>query len=402
MTELLFHPYADIFPLMAEDKLQDLAEDIRATGLRMPIVLHPDGRILDGRNRYRACLLVGIEPSFETWDGVGLASDFVWSLNGPRRHLDGGALAIAAGRYAIAREDEARERQIAAGTANLTGKSVSIDTDLGFGRSREKASEKFGVSEPTVARAMKVLSDGTPELVQAVERGDVAVSTAAVIAEVPKEQQRQIVARGEKEILEAAKQIRAQKLEDRRQERVEKLAEISKASAPLESERKYPLIYADPPWRYEHVETESRAIENQYPTMALDEICALPLADVTTDDAILFMWATSPKLSEAMRVVEAWGFNYRTCMVWVKEQIGMGYYARQQHELLLIATKGQPPVPAPSDRPASVVRAPRTEHSAKPVEFYEVIERMYPTLPRLELFCRSPRDGWAVWGNQAA
>jgi len=100
-------------------------------------------------------------------------------------------------------------------------------------------------------------------------------------------------------------------------------------------------------------------------------------------------------------VIEAWGFSYRTCAVWVKDKIGMGYYFRQRHELLLVATKGKPPTPAPSDRLDSVIEATRERHSAKPVEGYEAIERMYPTLPKMEMFCRSPRDGWHVWGNQS-
>jgi N6-adenosine-specific RNA methylase IME4 len=189
----------------------------------------------------------------------------------------------------------------------------------------------------------------------------------------------------------------------RRQERVEKLVEIAKGDRTLPTGfAHYPVIYADPPWRYEHVETESRAIENQYPTMDLEAIKALPIADLATPDAVLFLWATSPKLAEAMEVVAAWGFAYRTSMCWVKRQLGMGYYARQRHELLLIATRGSPPTPAPANRPDSVITTDRTEHSAKPAEFAEAIERMYPELPRIELFCRASREGWAVWGNQAA
>jgi N6-adenosine-specific RNA methylase IME4 len=101
-----------------------------------------------------------------------------------------------------------------------------------------------------------------------------------------------------------------------------------------------------------------------------------------------------------MKVIESWGFTYRTCMVWVKDKIGMGYYARQQHELLLIAMKGSPRVPAPKNRPSSVVNAPRSAHSKKPDLFYELIERMYPRARKVELFCRSPRDGWTAWGNE--
>jgi N6-adenosine-specific RNA methylase IME4 len=101
-----------------------------------------------------------------------------------------------------------------------------------------------------------------------------------------------------------------------------------------------------------------------------------------------------------MSVIEAWGFLYRTCAVWVKDRIGMGYYFRQQHELLLVATRGNPAPPAPSDRVTSIISAPRLEHSAKPQETYEIIERMYPKATRIELFARNERDGWAAWGNE--
>lgn len=173
----------------------------------------------------------------------------------------------------------------------------------------------------------------------------------------------------------------------------------------------YNCIYADPPWRYEFSETKSREIENHYPTMELDDICALPVATIAADDCVLFMWATSPKLEEAMQVINSWDFTYRTNMVWVKDKIGMGYYARQQHELLLIAVKGKPGVPMPGDRkssaveapdltPPSVVEAVRGQHSKKPHEFYDIIERMYPLATKVELFARNNRNGWGAWGNQ--
>lgn len=168
----------------------------------------------------------------------------------------------------------------------------------------------------------------------------------------------------------------------------------------------FAILYADPPWRYEHVRTESRAIENQYPTMELEEIKSL--TPPAAENCMLFLWATSPKLAEAMEVLEAWGFTYRTCMAWVKGEtaedptIGMGYYARQAHELLLIAKRGELPAPEPADRPASVIVARRSRHSEKPVEFYEAIETMYPTYEGqwCELFQREPRDGWIGWGNE--
>jgi N6-adenosine-specific RNA methylase IME4 len=163
---------------------------------------------------------------------------------------------------------------------------------------------------------------------------------------------------------------------------------------------RYSLVYADPPWQYDFAETDNRQIENHYQTMPVAEICALPVSDVCAEDCVLLLWATSPKLTEALEVIQAWGFTYRTCAVWDKEIIGMGYYFRQQHELLLVATKGKPTVPDPECRPSSVIRSRREQHSKKPDKVYELIERMYPTAPKIELFARQTRDGWACWGNE--
>jgi N6-adenosine-specific RNA methylase IME4 len=164
---------------------------------------------------------------------------------------------------------------------------------------------------------------------------------------------------------------------------------------------KFVVIYGDPPWRYEHqpMGSSSRSIENHYPTMALDEICALPVASLAHENSVLFLWATVPKLFECKQVLDAWGFTYRTGLVWVKDKIGMGYYARGRHELLQIAARGELPVPAAETRPDSVIEAPRLEHSAKPPIVYDIIDRMYPGVRKLELFQRVPRDGWVGWGN---
>lgn len=398
------HPAAELFPMMSGDAWTRFVSDIREHGQREPIVIH-DGMILDGRNRWRACEELGLTPRTREWGGQGSAVAYVMSLNLARRHLTRNEEALAVARAVPLYEEEAEKRRLAnLKSGNLVPERANLPT-RDPGRAREQAVREMGasVSPRTVENAAKVLRDGAPELVQAVESGLVAVSTGADVAGgLTQDEQREVVARGEREILQAAKEIRNRKLEVKRTERIEKLAEIAQGNAPLTAPpERFPILYADPPWRYEHVETESRAIENQYPTMSLDDICALPVRDVVTEDAVLFLWVTSPKLEEGMRVVRDWGFTYRTCMVWDKEKIGMGYYARQQHELLFICTRGNPPTPPPSTRPSSVFREQRGDHSSKPSWFYEMIERMYPTLPKIEMFCRSPRNGWSVWGNQS-
>lgn len=174
--------------------------------------------------------------------------------------------------------------------------------------------------------------------------------------------------------------------------------QIKPPSIDLEVLGPFDVLYADPPWRYEFAETDNRAIENHYPTMDLQGIC--DLKPPALDDAVLFMWATATKLDECLQVITAWGFTYRTSMVWIKDKIGMGYYVRNQHELLLIAKRGKMPVPEPPARPSSVITAPRTEHSRKPDQFYEAIESMYPNRQYGELFARRLRPGWGSWGNQ--
>ena len=199
-------------------------------------------------------------------------------------------------------------------------------------------------------------------------------------------------------VLAAAKEIQQERREERRSERIEIIVHDTVES--IEGIGKFPILYADPPWRYDFSRSSSREIENQYPTMELEDICNLEVSKISNDDSVLFLWATNPKLQEALQVIRSWGFEYKTNMVWVKDKIGMGYYARSQHELLLIATRGSVPVPAAEFRPSSVIYSDRDQHSKKPDSVYEIIEKMYPEYTKVELFARSMRDGWESWGNQ--
>jgi N6-adenosine-specific RNA methylase IME4 len=137
--------------------------------------------------------------------------------------------------------------------------------------------------------------------------------------------------------------------------------------------------------------------------MGLDELCKLPVSNIAFDDALLFLWVPPPKLEEAMQVIRAWGFVYRTGAIWVKPTFGTGYYFRQQHEHLLVARRGEVPRPAPEKLCSSLIRAPRPGlHSAKPRIMYDIIERMYPGLRKIELFARGPAcPGWTNWGLEA-
>lgn len=167
---------------------------------------------------------------------------------------------------------------------------------------------------------------------------------------------------------------------------------------------KFDLVLSDPPWRYSFSKSKSRKIENQYPTMTVPEICALGerLFPFLSDDSVLFLflWATAPKLLEALQVMESWGFRYRTQAIWDKTLTGMGYWFRGQHEILLVGTKGKYAPPDPSNRIPSIITRKRDKHSRKPEDVHIWIERAFPNARKIELFAREPRDGWAVWGNE--
>jgi len=162
--------------------------------------------------------------------------------------------------------------------------------------------------------------------------------------------------------------------------------------------KKYQVIYADPPWRYDFSKSDSRKIENQYPTMTTREICDLGVP--SDNNSVLYLWATSPKLLEALEVMAAWGFQYKSQAVWDKRKIGMGYWFRGQHEILLVGTKGRFPPPEQSKRTSSVFTYTRGMHSKKPDQIRNLISEWYPTQSRLEMFCRTPAPGWDVFGNE--
>ena len=395
-SNIRVHEYALIFPAMPEQQFSDLIDDIRNNGLIEAIWLYED-QILDGRHRYLACMECGIEPSFRNYEGNDPVG-FVLSLNARRRHCTQQQLIDVIPRMREALQKEAKKRQLRKPADFVT---ANLPEQIDAGEWREKAAKDFGISPRTVQHISNVADLGSEELKEAVRTGVASISTAADIATLPKEKQTEIVAVGEKEIIAASKEIRARRASARRVERVQNISAISSNNRSLGSDNQYAVVYADPPWRYEYIETESRAIENNYPTMSLDDICAMPLDSITLPDCVLFLWVTSPKLEEGMRVLREWGFTYRTCAVWDKQKIGMGYYFRQQHELLLVGTKGNVPTPEPKDRPASVFCFSRGKHSAKPDEVRNLIAKMYDSLPKIELFCRDPAEGWDVWGNQS-
>ena len=174
------------------------------------------------------------------------------------------------------------------------------------------------------------------------------------------------------------------------------------------TDKKYNIIYADPPWEYKESGGGSRVVKAHYPTMNIEDIKTLPVPNICDERSILFLWVTFPRLEQGLETIKAWGFEYYgLAFDWVKmskngkPSWGMGYYTRQNTEVCLIGVKKKPNRIKPLARDVlSVVHSVRREHSRKPDCIRDAIVRICGDLPRIELFARQHADGWDCWGNE--
>lgn len=170
-------------------------------------------------------------------------------------------------------------------------------------------------------------------------------------------------------------------------------------------DKKYSVIYADPPWSYRNKGTRAAA-DRHYSTMSIEDIKSLPVADIAAENCVLFLWSTFPMLPEALAVIEAWGFRYKTAaFVWAKRNRkspgwfwGLGNWTRSNPEACLLAVRGRPARVSASVH--SLIEAPVGRHSAKPKEARERIEALMGDVPRIELFARERAPGWDCWGDE--
>src|SRR5208337_1254234 len=345
------HEVCSLFPPMSHAEFEALKADIAAHGLLVPIETY-EGKVIDGKNRLRACSELGVEPRFMKWGGPGSPTERVVSLNLERRHLTADQKAAVACDMLPLLEREAKERQ-------RQGREP-VPHPEEAGKARDRAAKVVGVNQHYVSD-FKRLEAARPDLAQEVRSG-------------------------KKKLIIAKQELIRYELKDKTQ------------SLP---NGKFNIILADPPYAYTFGKSNTRVIENHYPTQTLEELAALPVENICADDCVLFLWTPPPKLIEGLQLLQRWGFSYKTSAVWNKLKVGMGYYFRIQHEYLLVGTRGNPQTPDPAARPPSIFESSRTDHSEKPAIVYELIEAMYPTAKKIELYARGrPRKKWAAWGNE--
>lgn len=393
---LTFHPYADLFPLIEGEQFDELVADLKVNDLREKIVVL-GMEVLDGRNRYRACLAAGLIDDDDGPDRIkyftrfvpavdGDPLAFVMSKNLQRRHLDESQRAMVAARYANMRQGERTDLTAAEPSANLP----KVD--------QASAAKTLSISERALRYARRVQDHGEPELARAVDRGRLAVSVAEKASRLAPAIQRRIAAEAEAGNGNVARNVVKQ------ESRTVREAELGQKQTALPQKR-YGVIVADPEWRFEpwsRLTGMDRAADNHYPTSCTEVIAARDVVSIAAKDCILFLCATAPMLPHALLVMAAWGFDYKSNYVLEKDHAITGYWNRNRHEHLLIGTRGDVPCPAPGTQWESLIDAPVNKHSAKPPAMLEMIEQYFPTLPKIELNRRGPpRPGWDAWGNEA-
>ena len=373
------HPAANAFPMMDAKRYEELKADIQAHGQRIPIMLC-DGMILDGRNRHKACVDLGITPVYEIFAYTGNPWEYVWSLNGERRDISSAEQRYLIWKYCNKNNEEWQAQQQAIKDEANRKRSEAAKGNDNAAKDREKTVVDQSVqplSKEAKDRVAKAAASKTN--MGAVARGDALEAKRADLAEK--------VRTGELRPVEAVRQMKRDAV-------VEKVREL-----PAD---KYRVIYADPPWQYgDPRDGRTTGASDHYPTMSLADICALPVGALAADDAVLFLWTTSPMLEDAFKVIGAWGFKYKASFVWDKVKHNMGHYNSVRHEFLLVCTRGSC-TPDNVKLFDSVQSIERTEHSRKPAQFREIIETLYTHGGRIELFARgAAAAGWAVWGNEA-
>lgn len=176
------------------------------------------------------------------------------------------------------------------------------------------------------------------------------------------------------------------------------------------TDKKYDVIYADPPWRFNVWSRETglgRSADKHYPTMQKQDIEELPINKIAKNNSVLFIWATFPCLEQALELIKKWGYTYKTCaFTWIKKNkksgsdfIGMGYYTRANAEVCLLASKGKS-LKRVNRSVRQVIQSPIEEHSKKPAEIRTRIEELFGDVARIELFARQHAEGWDCWGNE--
>jgi N6-adenosine-specific RNA methylase IME4 len=339
--------------------LRSLAESIEEVGLLHPVVVTPEGRLIAGQRRLEACRLLGWRDVPVTVVDLYQAARGEAHENFVRKDLLPSEIVALKRAIEPLESREARQRQGHKADLCLPA-TVAEGQRASGGETRDKIARYLGVGRTTIERAEAVIEaaeDEPEEFGYLVEQMDRSGKVAGVFRRLT--------------IMKQAREL--------------------EAAPPALPMGPFNVIVADPPWRYES------GASLPYPTMALEDIKAMPVRDIADENSILWLWTTNAHLRVAFEVVESWGFEYKTILTWVKDRIGTGDWLRGQTEHCILSARGRPVIQLANQTTA--LNGIRREHSRKPEEFYALVDQLCPG-SKVELFSRQQRQGWRAFGNQ--
>lgn len=426
------HPYADLYPRMTAERFAELVTSMRTRGFdaREPVVRvvtkvrPPSGKgwiekklVVDGRHREDAGIEAGVrivysdhryDEATDHAEGLGDLLTYVRTKNARRDLTDEQRVLIAAkiadlprGRPANTPPPmQAKGKTSKAKTENPPRGGFPAPSSAAPAKkvTQAEAAKMMHVSERSVQRAKVVIDNAVPEIREAVESGRLPVAPAAAIAALPKPQQREIAKRPE---FKSGKPIRPgwAGAMVKQQRRAEQAAEIAGKPAPPPT-GPFPVIIYDHPWKYESRRDDpSQRGQVDYAEMTIEEGCALPVPQLAEKDCALWFWITNPFFLQAAHLpfFEAWGFTARAIVTWDKVNPSPGNTLFNVTEHVILATRGDPPITVVNE--TTIMREKRREHSRKPEAFYELVAAVTKGHV-LEMFSRTPRDGYAQWGAE--
>lgn len=392
-----------------------LAESIQQIGLLQPIGIDQNYRLVFGERRYRAFEKLGRETIPARIVRVDSLLQAEHAENEIRKDF------TASERVAIAKavEEEIGNRRGRRTDLKVQGLGDLLPTELPENfpevsgkETRQIAAEKAGFgNETTYRQAKRVTEEATPELIDAMDQGEIAISTAAILTKATPEEQRQAAAYPamavsiakatkikEREIKEAAKQQKQAVSEEKKQARINDInaqAALISESAPEIPAGPFHVISIDPPWPYgTEYDPHGRRAANPYPEMSLEDIAGLEIP--AADDCVLWLWTTHKFMRHSFGLLDKWGFRDVAILTWVKDRMGLGAWLRSQTEYCIMAVKGSPPVQLSNQ--TTVIHGPLREHSRKPDAFYDLVNGLCVGA-KLDYFSREKREGWAQVGN---
>lgn len=391
-----------------------LAESIQQLGLLQPIGIDQNYRLVFGERRYRAFEKLGRETIPARIVHVDSLLQAEHAENEIRKDF------TASERFAIAKavEEEIGNRRGQRNDLKSEGQCCLLDDGLRQNfvevgkRTDDIAAEKAGFgNRETYKQAGKVVENGTQELIEAMDKGEIAISTAAILTKATPEEQRQAAAYPamavsiakatkikEREIKEAAKQQKQAVSEEKKQARINDInaqAALISESAPEIPAGPFHVISIDPPWPYgTEYDPHGRRAANPYPEMSLEDIAGLEIP--AADDCVLWLWTTHKFMRHSFGLLDKWGFRDVAILTWVKDRMGLGAWLRSQTEYCIMAVKGSPPVQLSNQ--TTVIHGPLREHSRKPDAFYDLVNGLCVGA-KLDYFSREKREGWAQVGN---